>query len=51
MSEQNGWISIDDARFTLSKYVGDEIVIRTCKKNLWPDCANGQAQSARPNLP
>ena len=24
---------------------------RTCKKNLWPDCANGQAQSARPNLP
>ena len=33
MSEQNGWISIDDARFTLSKYVGDEIVIRTKANN------------------
>ena len=33
MSEQNGWISIDDARFPLSKYVGDEIVIRTKANN------------------
>ena len=33
MSEQNGWISIDDARFTLSKYVGGEIVIRTKANN------------------
>ena len=33
MSEQNGWISIDDARFTLSKYGGDEIVIRTKANN------------------
>ena len=33
MSGQNGWISIDDTRFPLSKYVGDEIVIRTKANN------------------
>ena len=33
MSEQTGWISIDDARFSLLKYVGDEIVIRTKANN------------------
>lgn len=33
MSEQNGWISIDDARFPLEKYKGDEIVIRTKASN------------------
>ena len=33
MSEQNGWISIDDARFPLAKYKGDEIVIRTKADN------------------
>ena len=33
MSDQNGWISIDDDRFPLSKHVGDEIVIRTKANN------------------
>ena len=33
MSDRNGWISIDDARFPLPKYVGDEIVIRTKANN------------------
>lgn len=33
MSEQNGWISIDDARFPLVKHKGDEIVIRTKADN------------------
>lgn len=33
VSEQNGWISIDDARFPLSKYKGDEVVIRTKANN------------------
>ena len=33
MSDQNGWISIDDARFPLAKHKGDEIVIRTKADN------------------
>lgn len=33
MSDQNGWISIDDARFPLSKHGGDEIAIRTKASN------------------
>ena len=33
MSKQNGWISIDDARFHLPKYTGDGIVIRTKANN------------------
>ena len=33
MSDQNGWISIDDVRYPLAKYKGDEIVIRTKANN------------------
>ena len=33
MSDKNGWISIDDARFPLDKYKGDDIVIRTKANN------------------
>lgn len=33
MSDQNGWISIGDARFPISKYKGDEIAIRTKADN------------------